>query len=73
MYFQRGWCEVVDSVPDDLEIIRGWDLAATEARPGSDPDWTVGIKMGKSYSTGSAISFCTPSGCERPRMACKRC
>ena len=52
MYFQRGWCEVVQSVPDDLEIIRGWDLAATEARPGTDPDWTVGLKMGKSYSTG---------------------
>ena len=52
MYFQRDWVEMVRTEPEDLEVVRGWDLAATEARPGSDPDWTVGLKLGKSYSTG---------------------
>lgn len=27
--------------------IRRWDLAASEQAPGTDPDWTVGIKMAK--------------------------
>lgn len=27
--------------------VRSWDLAATEAQSGADPDWTVGVLMGK--------------------------
>lgn len=27
--------------------VRFWDLAATEAQAGADPDWTVGVLMGK--------------------------
>ena len=52
MYFQRDWVEMVRTEPEDLEVVRGWDVAATAAAPGTDPDWTVGIKLGKSYSTG---------------------
>jgi hypothetical protein len=28
--FQRAWCAVVDEVPVDLDVVRYWDLAATE-------------------------------------------
>lgn len=47
-YFQRNWCEVVDSYPPDSQIVRAWDLAASlpsEVKP--NPDWTVGVKMAK--------------------------
>ena len=39
---------VIDAIPaGHIEWIRGWDFAATEQRPGKDPDWTVGAKIGK--------------------------
>jgi predicted phage terminase large subunit-like protein len=37
-----------ENEPPNLHKIRSWDLAATEARPGTDPDWTVGVLMGRS-------------------------
>ena len=46
--FQRHWFEVVTAAPAGLTECRAWDFAATVARPGSDPDWTVGAKIGKS-------------------------
>lgn len=46
--FQRHWFEIVDAVPSNLTYVRGWDRAASVPKDGSDPDWTVGIKMGKS-------------------------
>ena len=52
LYFKRQWCEVVDAAPVDLEIVRYWDLAATEKTDSNDPDWTVGIKLGKQRATG---------------------
>ena len=40
LYFKREWCAVVDEVPADLDMVRYWDLAATEKtalqRPGLD-------------------------------------
>lgn len=47
LYFQRSWFEVVDAAPAGVKTIRHWDLAATDPRPGTDPDWTVGLKMTK--------------------------
>lgn len=48
MYFRRSWCEVVDVEPADMvDVVRYWDLAATEKREDNDPDYTVGVKMGK--------------------------
>lgn len=47
LYFRREWVTVVDAVPADLRIVRGWDLAATPKTDGNDPDWTVGHKMGR--------------------------
>lgn len=46
LLFQRSWCEVVDAVPNDLRIVRGWDLAGTPKIEGNDPDWTCGTKIG---------------------------
>lgn len=46
--FRREWFEVVDAEPVPLRKCRYWDLAATEKKPGEDPDWTVGVLMGKS-------------------------
>jgi predicted phage terminase large subunit-like protein len=52
LYFKREWCTVVDEVPADLEIVRYWDLAATEKTEFNDPDWTVGIKLGRDKNGG---------------------
>lgn len=51
LYFRREWCRVVDAAPADIEVVRYWDLAATEKTESNDPDWTVGIKLGRSRST----------------------
>ena len=37
-----GFAEVV---PAGSRMVRAWDLAATEAGGGGDPDWTVGLKL----------------------------
>jgi len=52
MYFKREWCQIVDAAPSDLEIVRGWDLAATEKNDLNDPDSTASVKVGRSRSTG---------------------
>jgi predicted phage terminase large subunit-like protein len=52
LYFRRSWVEVVEAVPADLDIVRYWDLAATEKTDNNDPDWTVGIKLGQARQTG---------------------
>jgi len=52
LYFKREWCAVVDEVPADLDIVRYWDLAATEKTELNDPDWTVGIKLGRDQNGG---------------------
>lgn len=46
LLFQRSWCQVVDAVPNDMRIVRGWDLAGTPKIEGNDPDWTCGTKIG---------------------------
>ena len=51
--FQSEWCAVVDEVPAKLDhIVRYWDLAATEKTEFNDPDWTVGIKLGRDRNGG---------------------
>src|SRR6267154_1524530 len=52
---ERGpqeWCAIVDEVPADLDLVRYWDLAATEKTEFNDPDWTVGIKLGRDKNGG---------------------
>lgn len=45
--FRREWFGLVDAVPANVQRVRAWDFAATEAKPGTDPDWTVGLLMGR--------------------------
>lgn len=44
-YFKREWFEFVDTAPLVGRCIRYWDRASTEASPGKDPDWTVGVRL----------------------------
>jgi len=46
--FKREWLRFVDEAPAGIEAVcRGWDLAATEKKPGKTPDWTVGLSLAK--------------------------
>lgn len=45
--FVRSWFKVVDHAPEFERLVRFWDLAATESKPGTDPDYTVGVLIGK--------------------------
>lgn len=48
LLFKRQWVEVVDQVPAGLTVIRAWDFAGTQPSPTNpDPDWTVGVKVGR--------------------------
>lgn len=38
--------ELLEIAPATTRTVRFWDLASTAAKPGTDPDWTVGVKMG---------------------------
>lgn len=40
--FKRHWFRVVTDWPRQARRVRFWDLAGTEPKPGTDPDWTVG-------------------------------
>lgn len=57
MYFKRHYFEEIEYAPNFIEIVRCWDRAATEWNPGDkgDPDWTVGVKMGKTYDNEFVI------------------
>ncbi len=46
LMFRKEWCEIVDSLPQHIRFVRGWDLAGTPKTPGNDPDWSVGLKIG---------------------------
>jgi predicted phage terminase large subunit-like protein len=44
--FQRGDFEIVDALPAKIRRrVRAWDFAASKAKPGKQPDWTVGLRM----------------------------
>jgi predicted phage terminase large subunit-like protein len=47
LYYKRLWVRTVDMAPAGLDLVRHWDLAATEKTDGNDPDWTVGVLMGR--------------------------
>lgn len=50
--FRPDNLRVIDALPvdDEIEWVRGWDFAASVPKPGSDPDWTVGGKLGRGKS-----------------------
>lgn len=46
--FKPDRLEVIDALPAvPIQWVRGWDLASTEVKPGTDPDHTAGVKLGK--------------------------
>ena len=54
--FKREWFPTVRNLPADMVWVRGWDLAATEKQlVKSDPDFTVGAKVGWSMMLGKWI------------------
>ena len=50
-FFDRAWFDGKlvdwDDVPERMTWVRYWDMAATEAAPGKDPDWTAGALVGQ--------------------------
>jgi len=46
-YFRRDWFDVVDAVPAKCQRVRYWDLASSEPRQGTDPDWTAGCRVAR--------------------------
>jgi predicted phage terminase large subunit-like protein len=47
LFFNRSWVQVVDIPLATAVTGRGWDLAATEPTPETDPDYTTGTKIGR--------------------------
>nr|WP_246573772.1 phage terminase large subunit [Chelatococcus asaccharovorans] len=47
--FKKWWFVIQRAAPGGGVRARRWDLAATEKRPKSDPDWTVGVRMLKTH------------------------
>jgi len=47
--FKRDWFKPAprSAVPGNCMWVRFWDTAATDPTPGHDPDWTVGIRVGR--------------------------
>jgi predicted phage terminase large subunit-like protein len=45
--FRPESIELRETAPECRGVVRAWDLAATEAAAGGDPDWTVGLKLGR--------------------------
>jgi predicted phage terminase large subunit-like protein len=70
LLFNRAWCQVVDVVPAGLAVKRGWDLAATPKTETNDPDFTCGVKLGRSLDGRYFVldhrrTRATPAGVER--------
>jgi predicted phage terminase large subunit-like protein len=45
--FKREWFKMVEKIPRDLRLVRYWDLAASEPKSGTDPDYTSGLLLGE--------------------------
>lgn len=44
--FRREWFRIINEPPAGLtQFVRAWDCAATEPKPGRDPDWTCGVLL----------------------------
>jgi predicted phage terminase large subunit-like protein len=54
LLFRRHWCALVDSAPEGLRRVRGWDLAGTPKTEANDPDFTAGVLLGRS---GEGITY----------------
>ncbi|VTS05287.1 Marine sediment metagenome DNA, contig: S01H1_C01699 (Fragment) OS=marine sediment metagenome GN=S01H1_03183 PE=4 SV=1: Terminase_6 [Tuwongella immobilis] len=50
---RENWFPVVETLPERLTEVRYWDLAATSPDEAEDPDWSVGIRMGRAANKGA--------------------
>lgn len=50
-----SWMEPEELVESDYRWVRRWDLAATKAAKNRDPDYTVGVRMGRHQGTGQLV------------------
>jgi predicted phage terminase large subunit-like protein len=50
--FKVSCLDFVDALPAGAlaPVVRAWDLAATDAKRGNEPHWTVGVKLTKNSS-----------------------
>lgn len=58
--FKREWFTRFidrDKLPQGVFYVRFWDMAATEEKPGRDPDWTVGAKVGLYRNSGKVFTI----------------
>jgi predicted phage terminase large subunit-like protein len=57
--FKTSKIKVIDAIPYGRgDVVRGWDLAATEQKPGQKsggPAWTAGVKLMRTSSDGYII------------------
>ncbi len=54
--FRREWFKLIDVAPNDCKYVRYWDMAATEKKANTDPDWTAGAKVGRNPQGNFFIS-----------------
>jgi predicted phage terminase large subunit-like protein len=77
-YFRREWFSFVDAPPAEIVgRVRFWDRAASERRPGSDPDATVGLLLSKDmagiYHVENVVKmFATPHAVEQAMVNCAK-
>jgi len=76
-YFRREWFGApLDTAPADIVTrCRFWDRAASEKKPGNDPDATVGVLLGKDatgvyYIIDVVKMFATPHAVEKEMLRC---
>jgi predicted phage terminase large subunit-like protein len=76
-YFRRDWFGApLEAIPADMVArCRYWDRAASERRPGTDPDATVGLLLGKDsagvyYVLDVVKIFATPHAVEKEMLRC---
>lgn len=67
--FKREWFKIVEDYPRDCTVVRYWDLAATEPKDNTNPDWTAGVKLamskeGQFYVLDVQRARLTPKGVE---------
>ncbi len=54
--FQTARIAVLEEPPACRRVVRAWDLAATAAGGAArDPDWTVGVKLGRTEAGGVVV------------------
>lgn len=60
--------EPEEVVTSGFKMVRRWDLAATAPRKGRDPDYTVGVLMGRNLSSGAVTIFDVKRLRDRPEV-----